>query len=296
MTRSELRDRALASLPGPGIPTAELILVALGAGAATSVAVSIVEQIARIVLQQRPGPIAGDATAVAVGVLVVCLVRGLDRAALWVPLVHAVHLAATFFIALLVYVYLGRRAVGDPLAQLGPTFTAVLIAAAAGAAIGTIARTAIPRGEAEHAPLLLRAIGVAVVVGTIVHVFWPSSFFIAVAGSGRPDDVRSVALSLPDLFAGAIAGGIYAARRGAGYVGLLVLGAFLAIPSLIAQAALMPSQVARDPTLRGSFAVLFLLLALRIAAWPLAAAFTHGFLTPARSTDDQQLAGGHPLI
>jgi hypothetical protein len=286
VTRSELRDRALASLPGPGIPTAELILVALGAGAATSVAVSIVEQIARIVLQQRPAPIAGDALAVAAGVLVVCSVRGLDRAALWIVLVHAAHLGATFFTALLVYVYLGRRAVGDPLAQLGPTFGAVLVAAAVGATIGAVARAALPAGRASHAPVLLRAIGVAVLAGTIVHVFWPSAFFSAVFGAGRPDDIRSVTISLPDLLAGPIAAGIYAAQRGAGYVGLLVVGVVLALPSAIAQAALMRGQVASDPGLRGTFAVLFMLLGLRIAAWPLAAAFTHGFLTPARSTDD----------
>lgn len=280
MSLEGIRDRILASLPRPDIATSELVLFALGCGAAVSVVLSMIEQILRILLQQRPGPIAGDAIAVAAGVLVVCLVRGLDRAALWVPFVHGVHLAATFFIALLVYMYVGRRAVGDPLAQLGPTFTSVLVAAAIGAALGTIARTTLPPGRAEHAPLLVRAIGVAVVVGTVVHVVWPSQLFIAILGSGRADDVRNIALSLPDLLAGAIAGGIYAAQRGAGYVGLLAVGAFLAAPSLIAQAAIMPSQVARDPTLRGSFAVLLLLIGIRVAAWPLAAAFVQGFLTP----------------
>ncbi|MBI2323356.1 MAG: hypothetical protein HYU87_00100 [Chloroflexi bacterium] len=286
MTRSDLRDHALASLPGPGISTAELVLSALGVGAAASVAVSVLQQIARIVLQQRQAPSAGDAVAVAAGVLVVCVVRGLDRAALWIVLVHAVHLAATFFVALLVYVYVGPRAVGDPLANVGPSFGALTVAAALGAAIGTVGRAALPAGRADHAPVLLRAVGVAVVAGTVVHALWPTALLVTAFGGGRPDDVRAVLVSLPDLLAGPITGGIYAARRGAGYVELLVVGALLALPSAIAQIVLARSQLALDPGLRGTFAVLFMLLGVRVAAWPLAAAFAQGFLTPARSTDE----------
>lgn len=280
MAMRALRERALALLPRTDVPTFDLVAFALGSGAAVSVAIAAVEQAARLAAQQRPVPVSGDAVAVAAGVLVVCLVRGLDRSALWVPLVHAVHLGATFFIALLVYVYLGRRATGDPLAQLVPTFTALALAAATGGALGVIARGALPAGRAREPSLLVRAIGVAVIAGTVVHALWPSSLFIAVAGAGRPDDVRTVLLSVPDLFAGAIAGGVYAARRGAGYLALLAAGAFLAVPTLIAQVALVPAQLARDPTARGSVAVIFMLVALRIAAWPLAAAFVHGFMGP----------------
>lgn len=287
MAMRALRERALALLPRPDVPTFDLVAFALGGGAAASVAVATVEQVARLAAQQRPVPVSGDAVAVAVGVLVVCLVRGLDRSALWVPLVHAVHLGATFFTALLVYVYLGRRATGDPLAQLVPTFTALALAAATGGALGVLARAALPAGRAAEPSLLLRAIGVAVIAGTVVHALWPSSLFIAVAGGGRPDDIRTVLLSVPDLFAGAIAGGVYAARRGAGYLGLLAAGAFLAVPTLIAQVALVPAQLARDPTARGSVAVIFMLVALRIAAWPLAAAFVHGFMgAPADRRED----------
>lgn len=275
-----LRDRAADLLPHPGVATFDLVAFALGMGALVSVALASIDQGARLVTQQRPVPVSGDAVAVAVGVLVVCLARGLDRSALWIPVAHAVHLAATFFTALLVYVYLGRRASGDPLAQLVPTFTALIVAAALGAALAVVARAVAPAGRSSTPPLLVRAVGVAVITGTVVHALWPSSLFIAVAGAGRPDDIRTVVLSLPDLLAGAIAGGIYAARRGAGYLGLILVGALLAIPTLIAQLAIMPAQVARDPAVRGSFAVLFMLIALRIAAWPLAAAFAQGFLTP----------------
>ena len=284
VTRFGLRDRALASFPGPGIPTAQLVLFALGAGAATSVAVSVIQQIARTVLQQRQAPSAGDAVAVAAGVLVVCVVRGLDRAALWVVLAHAVHLAATFFIALLVYMYLGPRAVGDPLANAGSSFGALLVAAAGGAAVGTLARAALPAGRSDRAPVLLRAIGVAVVAGTVVHALWPTALLTTAFGGGRPDDARAVLVSLPDLLAGPIAGGIYAARRGAGYLELLLVGILLALPSAIAQILLARTQVALEPGLRGTFAVLFMLLAIRVAAWPLAAAFAQGFLTPPAST------------
>lgn len=280
MIPSGIRDRALGWLPGPGTPTAPLVLSALGAGAAASVAVSVIQQIGRTVLQQRQSPSAGDAVAVAAGVFVVCLVRGLDRAALWVVLVHAVHLAATFFMALLVYMYMGPRATGDPLANAGSSFGALLVAAASGAAIGTLARGALPPGTTDRAPVLLRAIGVAVVAGTVVHALWPTPLLTTAAGGGRPDDARAVLLSLPDLLAGPIAGGIYAAQRGAGYVALLAVGVLLALPSAIAQLLLARTQIALDPGLRGTFAVLFMLLAIRVAAWPLAAAFAQGFLTP----------------
>lgn len=279
MNAGDLRERAFALLPRADVPTFDLVVFGLGAGAAASVAIAAIDQGARLLTQQRPVPVSGDAVAVTVGVLLVCLARGIDRAALWIPLVHALHLAATFFTALLVYVYLGRRASGDPLAQLVPTFAAVIVAAALGAALAVVARAVVPPGRASDPPLLVRAIGVAVIAGTVVHVLWPSSLFIAVAGAGRPDDLRTVLLSVPDLFAGAVAGGVYAARRGAGYLGLLLVGALLAVPTLIAQLAIMPAQVARDPAMRGSFAVLFMLIALRVAAWPLAAAFVHGFLT-----------------
>ena len=275
-----LRDRALAWLPGPAIPTAPLVLFALGAGAAASVTIAVIQQLARLVLQQRQTPSAGDALAVATGVLVACLVRGLDRSALWVVLVHAVHLVATFFTALLVYMYMGPRASGDPLANAGQSFGALLVGAALGAAIGMIARAAIPTGRAHDAPLLLRAIGVAVLAGTIAHVLWPTALLTTAIGGGRPDDVRAVAISLPDLLAGPVAGGIYAAQRGARYAELLVVGILLALPSAIAQLVLARAQLALDPGLRGTFAVLFMLLGMRIAAWPLAAAFAQGFLTP----------------
>lgn len=282
-----IRERAVAHLPRPDVATSELVLFSLGAGALASVAISIVEQVLRLVLRERPVPVSGEAVAVAVGVLAFCLVRGLDRGALWIPITHAVALAATFFIALLVYVYLGRRATGDPLANLVPAFTAVAVATALGAALGTVARTAVPIGTAAHAPILVRAVGVAVIAGAVVHVVWPSSFFIAVAGAGRIDDVRTVVLSLPDLFAGAIAGGIYAARRDAGYVGLVLVGAFLILPSVIAQAIVAPSQIANDPSLRRAYAVVVLLDGLRIAAWPLAAAFVHGFMSPPSEPPDE---------
>lgn len=286
MTMRALRERAPALLPRADVATFHLVAFALGAGAMASVALASLDQIIRLVAQQRPVAVSGDAVAVAVGVFVFCLARGLDRGALWVPLVHAVHLSATFFIALLVYVYLGRRATGDPLAQVVPTFTALLVAAGLGAALGVVARGIVPLGRADPPPLLVRAIGVAVIAGTVVHAVWPSSLFIAVAGAGRPDDIRTVLISLPDLFAGGVAGGIYAARGGATYMGLLAVGALLAVPTVIAQLALMPAQIARDPAVRGSFAVLFMLSALRIAAWPLAAAFVRGFMEDDRPPAD----------
>ena len=254
--------------------------MALGLGTAATVVVSTLEQLVRLVLQQRVLPIAGETLAVATGVLVVCLVRGLDRSALWVLLIHALYLAATFGAALITYAYLGRRGVGDPLAQLGPSFGSLLVGAGAAAVVGTLAHAALPAAPRGGARLLLRAVGVAILAGTVVHLVWPTSFFIAISGATRPDDLRSVLLGLPDLLIGPVAGGIYAAQRGAGYIPLLAVGALLAVPSALAQIVLTRGQLATDPGLRGAFAVLFLLLTLRVVAWPLAAAFAHGFLTP----------------
>jgi hypothetical protein len=259
------------------------VLFALGTGVVASVALSVLDQLARIATAQRSGPISGAGIAVAIGALVVCFTRGLDRSALWIPALHALSLAATFFTALMTYVYLGARAQGDPLEHAGVAFTGVAVGAAVGAALGTVARAAVPHGTAPHAPLLLRAIGVAFVAGTVVHVLWPTNFLAAVIGKGLPDP-RLIAVSLPELLVGPVAGGMYAATRGAGYLGLLLVGIGLALPSAIAQTVLARGQLALDPAARGAVAAAFMLLALRIAAWPLAAAFVQGFLTPSERT------------
>lgn len=281
---AELGDRALALVPAPDVPRMDLVLTALGIGTAATVVVSTGEQIVRLVAQQRVPALAGETLAAAVAVLVVCLARGLDRSVLAVVVVHALSLAGTFGAALITYAYLGRRAVGDPLAQLGPAYGSLIVGAAVAAAVGTLGRAALPPSpRADGTPLLPRAVGVAIVAGVVVHLVWPTPLFAAVSGATRPDDVRAVLISLPDLLVGSIAGGVYAAQRGAGYVALLAVGALLAVPSLVAQLALARVQGASDPSVRAAYAVLFLLLAVRIAAWPLAAAFVHGFLTPPES-------------
>ncbi|MEK6620683.1 MAG: hypothetical protein AABZ26_06905, partial [Chloroflexota bacterium] len=113
---------------------------------------------------------------------------------------------------------------------------------------------------------------------------WPTQFFLAAIASGRPADLRDVAVQLPGLLVGPVAAGIYAARNGAGYLSILGIGVALAVPSTVAQLALTRAAVATRPDdelLRASIVVGWFLLGLRVAAWPLAAAFAHGFLTPA---------------
>jgi len=278
----DLRDRALATLPGADIPTIDLVLFALGVATAVTVAVATGEQLLRVALEQRPPALAGEALAAAVGVAVTTLARGVDRASIWVVAVRAAALAGTFASAALTYAYVGRSALRDPLGQAGPAFASLLLGAAAGLAAGIVLATLVPAApRARSTSAAVRAIGVAIVAGAIVHLFWPTSFFLAVAGIRTPDDLRIAAIELPELLAGPIAAGVYAARRGVGYGALLAVGVLLAVPSALAEVSILRGAAeANDPSLRRALALGIALLVARIAAWPLAAAFVHGFLTP----------------
>lgn len=278
MTRiGDLGRRALTILPAPDLPVGATVLFALGAGAAVTVAVSTAEQLLRVGLTVRPPAIAGDALAAGVGVAIAVLVRGTDRAAGWVVVVRALSLAGTFTAATLAYAYVGRTGQRDPLAQLVPAFVSLLLGGGGGFVAGTIASALLPRApRAQRASVLLRSVGAAILAGAIGHLIWPTSFFLAATGATRGDDPRVVLFQLPDLLVGPIAGGIYGARHGAGYLPLMGLGIVLDVPAFVATIGLARAAAAG---LEQPIAVAVLLLALRVAAWPLAAAFANGFLT-----------------
>lgn len=278
----DLRDRALATLPGPDVPTIDLVLFALGVATAVTVAVAAGEQLVRLTLQQRPPALSGEALAAAVGVAVTTFARGAERSSIWVVAVRAAALAGTFASAALTYAYVGRSALRDPLAQAGPAFASLLLGAAAGLAAGVVLAAVVPAApRARATSRVVRAIGVAIVAGTIVHLFWPTTFFLAVAGIRTPDDLRIAAIELPELLVGPIAAGVYAARRGVGYGTLLAVGALLAVPSALAELSILRGAAeANDPSLRRALGMGVALLVARVAAWPLAAAFVQAFLTP----------------
>jgi hypothetical protein len=273
--------RLLAFLPAGDAPPWQVVLFALGAGTLASVAVSSAEQLLRL-LAQRPPQLAGEPLAAAVGLALAVASRGLDRTAIWVVAVRALLVAGTFVALALTYALVQDSRLRDPLAPAGPAFVALLVGAAAGLAIGILARSALPPAPRASEPhLLVRAVGVAIVATATVHFLWPAALVVAASGATRADDLRAVLPQLPEMLAGPIAGGVYAARRGAGYVEVLVLGAILALPIALAiVGGASDRSVLGGQALRGSLGVGLFLVGLRVVAWPLAAAFVHGFLTP----------------
>lgn len=155
-----------------------------------------------------------------------------------------------------------------------------------GVAAGLILRGFQPRLPWRPPERLIRAAGMAYVVGVIAGVLWPAPFLAQLTGDA---DLGTALLSLPLILAGPLAGGAYAARAGADYRGIALLGAFMALPIIVTLIAGTVGNVLRltDPRfesvaglLRGSIVLSWFLVAMRIAGWPLGAAFAQGFLTP----------------
>ena len=134
---------------------------------------------------------------------------------------------------------------------------------------------------------LVRAAGLAYVVGTIVGLVWPAPFLAQLSGD---TDLVTAVLSLPLILAGPLVGGAYASRAGVDYRSIALLGAYMTFPIIITLIAGTVSGVGAlgDPRfesvagqLRGTIVLSWFLVALRLAGWPLGAAFAQGFLAPA---------------
>jgi hypothetical protein len=176
--------------------------------------------------------------------------------------------------------------------QFTPLALALLVGGfVLGMAAGLIFRGFRPQLPSWRPPeRLVRAAGLAYVVGTIVGLVWPAPFLAQLLGDA---DLVTAVLSLPLILAGPLVGGAYASRAGFDYRTITLLGAYVTFPIIITLVAGTVSGVGAlgDPRfdavagqLRGTIVLSWFLVALRLAGWPLGAAFAQGFLSPATPT------------
>jgi hypothetical protein len=270
------------------------LLYAIGVGALANVAVAILGRLLRFanVRFDLSGEslVVGVAAAVVVATLGLAAREQLVRLALLGLAVHAGLLLNRFL-----GVAFNGRTPGDSSIdafQFTPLALALLAGGLVlGVAVGLIFRGFGPRLPSWRPPaLLVRAAGVAYVVGAIVALVWPAPFLAQLLGDA---DLVTALLSLPVILAGPLAGGAYASRAGVDYRRIALLGAYMTFPIIITLVAGTVSGVGAlgDPRfdsvagqLRGTIVLSWFLVALRLAGWPLGAAFAQGFLSPAAPT------------
>jgi len=267
------------------------LLYAIGVGTLTYVAVAVVGLLLRFANVRldltSESVIVGVAAAVLARALGTDARRELMRLALLGLAAHA----ALVLNRLLGVAFVGRAADGSVDAFLFTPRAMVLlvIALVLGLAVGLIARGFQPRLPWRPPERLVRAAGFAFVVGTIVGLVWPAPFLAQLLGETA---LAIPVVWLPWILAGPLAGGAHAARAGIDYRGVVLLGAYVTLPFFLSLVAGTIADVGRlndprfDPIagqLRGSIAVSWFLLTLRLAGWPLGAAFAQGFLSPESS-------------
>ena len=121
--------------------------------------------------------------------------------------------------------------------------------------------------------------------------------FSSAAAPNSGADLVTAIVSVPLILAGPIAGGVYASRAGVDYRRVALLGAYMTLPIIVTLVAGTVANVGRlgDPRfdtlagqLRSTIALSWFLVALRLAGWPLGAAFAQGFLAPESSVRAEQ--------
>jgi hypothetical protein len=273
------------------------LLYAIGVGALANVAVAVAGRLLRLA-GWRLDPsgeslVVGVAAAIIVATIGIGARRELIRIALLGLAAHA---------ALVVNRFLGvaftGRTPGDGSADAF-LFTPLALALLAGALVLGIAVGLIARGFRLRLPWrpperLTRAAGFAFVVSTIAGVVWPAPFLAKLLGDA---DLPTALLSLPLILAGPLAGGAYASRAGLDYRRIALLGAYMTLPVIVTLVAGTIASVGRlgDPRfdivagqLRGTIVLSWFLVVMRLAGWPLGAAFAQGFLAPDRPAAAEQ--------
>jgi hypothetical protein len=265
------------------------LLYAIGIGALANVAVSVVGRLLRL-LNVRFDPsgeslVIGVAAAVIVAALGIGARRELIRLALLGLAVHA-SLVLNRFLGV---AFTGRTP--DDGSRDAFLFTPLALGLMAGGFILGIAVGLIVRGFRQRLPWrpperLARAAGFAFVVGTIAGLLWPGPFIAQILGGA---DLVTAVVSLPLILAGPLAGGAYASRAGVDYGRVAILGAYMTLPIIVTLVAGTVAGAGRlnDPRfdavaglLRGTIALSWFLVAMRLAGWPLGAVFAQAFLGP----------------
>jgi hypothetical protein len=270
------------------------LLYAIGVGALVNVAIAIGGRLLRFA-NVRFDPsgeslVVGVAAAVIVAAFGLTARRELVRLALLGLAVHA-----ALLINRILGVAFNGRTPGDGSINAFQ-FTPIALALLVGGFVLGIAAGLIVRGFRPQLPSwrpperLVRAAGLAYVVSTIVGLVWPAPFLAQLFGD---TDLVTAVLSLPLILAGPLAGGAYASLAGVDYQNVALLGAYVTLPIIITLVAGTVSGVGAlgDPRfesvagqLRVTIVLSWFLVALRLAGWPLGAAFAQGFLSPATPT------------
>ncbi len=274
------------------------LLYAIGVGALVNVAVAIVGRLLRLV-NVRFDP-SGESLVVGVAAAVIVASFGLAARP---QLVRIALMGLAAHAALVLNRFLGvafnGRTPGDgsiDAFQFTPLALALLVGGfVLGIAVGLIVRGFRPQLPQWRPPeRLVHAAGLAYVVGTIVGLVWPAPFLAQLFGD---TDLVTAVLSLPLILAGPLVAGAYASQAGVAYRRVALLGAYMTFPIIITLVAGTVSGVGvlGDPRfdsvagqLRGTIALSWFLVLLRLAAWPLGAAFAQGFLSPEATTRSEQ--------
>ena len=264
------------------------LLYAIGLGALANVAVAIVGRLLRLA-NVRFDP-SGEWLAVGVAAALIAAALGVGARR---DLVRLAFLGVGAHAALVVNRFLGvaftgRTPDGSVDAFSSTPFALALLAGGmvVGVAAGLIVRGFRPRVPWRPPDPLVRAAGFAFIAATFAGVLWPAPFFAQMLGD---TDLATAVVSLPLILAGPLAGGAYAARAGADYRRIALLGAYMTLPVIVTLVAGTVASMARlnDPRfesiaglLRGTIVLSWFLVTVRLAGWPLGAAFAQGFLSP----------------
>lgn len=264
------------------------LLYAIGVGTLANVAVAIVGRLLRLA-NVRFDP-SGESLVVGVAAAIIVATLGLGARR---ELVRLALLGLAAHGALVINRFLGVAFTGRT-PNDGTTdaflFTPLALALLAGGlvlgiAVGLIARGFQPRPPWRPPERLVRAAGFAFVVGTIAGLVWPAPFLAQVLGD---TELGTALLSLPLILAGPLAGGAHAARAGVDYRTIALLGVYMTLPIIITLVSGTVGGVGalNDPRfdsvagqLRGTIVLSWFLVVMRLAGWPLGAAFAQGFLT-----------------
>jgi hypothetical protein len=264
------------------------LLYALGIGALANVAVSVLGRLLRLANIGFDPSGEWLIVAVAAAVIAATLGVGARREFVRLALLGLAAHAALVVNRVLGVAFTGRTPEGavDAFTSTPLALGLLAVGLVLGVAVGLIARGFQPRLPWRPPEGLVRAAGFAFVVATIASVVWPAPFLAQILGNA---DLVTAAVSLPLILAGPLAGGAHASRAGVDYRRIALLGAYVTLPIMVTLVAGTVSSVIRltDPRfesvaglLRGTIALSWFLVALRLAGWPLGAAFAQGFLTP----------------
>lgn len=265
------------------------LLYAIGVGTLVNVVVAVVGRLLR--LANVRFDVSGESlvVGVAAAIIVAALGLGARREVVRIALLGLAAHAAVVINRFLGVAFTGRTPVdgtGDAFLYTPLALTFLAGALVLGIAVGLIARGFQLRVPWRPPERLTRAAGFAFVVGTVASIFWPAPFLAQVLGD---TDLGTALVSIPLFLAGPLAGGMHAARAAIDYRAIAVLGTFMTLPIIVTliigtvggvSALLDPRFDSVAGQLRGTIVLSWFLVAMRIAGWPLGAAFAQGFLTP----------------